>query len=249
MDILNLLNSHKSVRAYADKDISEDLLDELINASCRASNTGNMQLYSIIATRDKQLKEKLAPCHFNQKMVTEAPVVLTFCADLNRFEKWCDQRNAQHGYDNFQSFYWATIDAILAAQNFCIAAESRGLGICFLGTTTYLTKEIIEVLNIPKHVVPVTTVTVGYPKDDNAPLSDRLPVEGVLHKETYHDYTTADIERIYAPKEALPENQNFVKINNKENLAQIFTDIRYKKEDNELFSERLLNTLKEQGIF
>ena len=75
MDILNLLNSHKSVRAYADKDISEDLLDELINASCRASNTGNMQLYSIIATRDKQLKEKLAPCHFNQKMVTEAPVV------------------------------------------------------------------------------------------------------------------------------------------------------------------------------
>ena len=100
---------------------------------CRASTTGNMQVYSIIVTRDKQKKKDLAPLHFNQKMITEAPVVLTFCADFNRFNKWCFERKAEPGYDNFLSFMTAAIDALLVAQTVCIAAESKGLGICYLG--------------------------------------------------------------------------------------------------------------------
>ena len=71
-------------------------------------------------------------------MVTEAPVLLTFCADFNRFNKWCLLNNAVPGYDNFLSFMTAAIDALLVAQTVCIAAEARGLGICYLGTTTYM---------------------------------------------------------------------------------------------------------------
>ena len=85
-----------------------------------------MQLYSVIITRDKEMKEKLAPAHFNQPTVTSAPVVLTFCADFNRFIKWCDWRDAQQGYDNFQSFFTAAIDALdPSPNNFAAVAELR----------------------------------------------------------------------------------------------------------------------------
>jgi nitroreductase len=168
------LKTRRTVRKYAEKKIENDLLTELLEVACRASTTGNMQLYSIVVTTDDEVKKQLSPCHFNQGMVTQAPVVLTFCADFNRFEKWCRQRNANPGYDNFQSFFTAAIDALLVAQNFCVAAESKGLGICYLGTTTYLTKQIIEVLKLPRKVVPITTITLGYPEGD-VPQTDSLP--------------------------------------------------------------------------
>ena len=96
-------------------------------------------------------------------MVKQAPVVLTFCADFNRFNKWCRLRKAEPGYDNFLSFITAAIDALLVAQNVCVAAEDAGLGICYLGTTTYMADKIIEILDLPEGVVPVTTVTLGIP--------------------------------------------------------------------------------------
>ncbi|HDP55110.1 MAG TPA: NADPH-dependent oxidoreductase, partial [Bacteroidetes bacterium] len=150
--------NHRSIRKYKTTPIEESILNEILQAGVRASTTGNMQLYSIVATTDNQIKEQLAPCHFNQPMVKQAPVVLTFCADFNRFNKWCQQRNAVPGYDNFLSFFTAAIDALLVAQNVCVAAEDKGLGICYLGTTTYSADKIIDVLKLPKGVVPVTTV-------------------------------------------------------------------------------------------
>jgi nitroreductase len=244
--MVELLKTHRTVRKYTNQAIDKNLLNELLEASCRASTTGNMQLYSIVVTTDDEVKKQLAPCHFNQPSITQAPVVLTFCADFNRFEKWCRQRNAEPGYDNFQSFFTAAIDALLVAQNFCIAAESKGLGICYFGTTTYLTQQIIEVLKLPKKVVPITTVTVGYPEGE-VPQTDRLALEAVVHENVYHDYSEEAINRLYAEKEALPENRKFVEINHKETLAQIFTDIRYNKENNERFSDLFLQAIKSQG--
>ncbi len=245
--MLQLLNNRKTIRKYTDKAVSDELLNELLTAGCRASTTGNMQVYSIIVTRDADNKEKLAPLHFNQPMTTQAPVVLTFCADFNRFNKWCRQRNAQPGYDNFLSFFTAAIDALLAAQNVCVAAEVKGLGVCYLGTTTYMAKGIIEALELPKGVVPVTTVTLGWPAEDPAQV-DRLPLDSVVHREKYHDYTPEMIDTIYAYKESLPEMKQFIEENDKETLAQVFTDVRYKKADNEHFSKVLLDVLREQGF-
>ena len=244
---MRLLNEHRTIRKYREQEIPEAMLNDILHAGTRASTTGNMQVYSIIVTRNKEMKEQLSPCHFNQPMVKEAPVVLTFCADFNRFNKWCRQRKAEPGYDNFLSFVTAAIDALLVAQNVCIAAENEGLGICYLGTTTYTAERIIEILGLPAGVVPVTTVTLGYPAED-PPLTDRLPLEAVVHEEKYRDYSEEEINSYYAEKEALASSEQFVKENNLETLAQVFTNVRYKKADNELFSEKLLGVLRKQGF-
>jgi nitroreductase len=245
--ISDILLDRRTIRKYSSEPVDDKLLNELLVMGCRTSTTGNMQVYSIVITRDEQKKTELAPLHFNQKMITEAPVVLTFCADFNRFNKWCLMRNAEPGYDNFLSFMTGAIDALLVAQTVCIAAESKGLGICYLGTTTYTANKIIEVLKLPKGVVPVTTVTIGWPAEKPDQV-DRLPLEAVIHKETYLDYSGEDIEKYYKAKEEREDSQQFVNENNKETLAQVFTDVRYKKADNVYFSKILLQVLKDQGF-
>ncbi|MCW3805612.1 NADPH-dependent oxidoreductase [Plebeiibacterium marinum] len=245
--MIDTILNHRSIRKYTSEKISKETLEEILNAGMRASTTGNMQVYSVVVTEDDDNKAQLAPCHFNQPMIKNAPVVLTFCADYNRFNKWCELSNAKPGYDNFLSFVTGAIDALLAAQNVCVAAESKGLGICYLGTTIYTADKIIEVLKLPKGVVPVTTVTIGYP-DESPELADRLPLEGIVHYEEYKDYSDEDIKDLYQEKEQLPENIGFVKENGKESLAQVFTDVRYKKQDNVAFSKVLLDVLKSQGF-
>ena len=246
-NVMECIKNRRTIRKYKQQEVPASLLNGLLEEAFRASTMGNMQLYSVVVTRDEEMKKKLAPAHFNQPMVVEAPVVLTFCADFNRFSKWCRCRHAEPGYDNFLSFMNAATDALLVTQNFCTLAEEKGLGICFLGTTIYNPDPIIELLRLPELVIPIATITVGYP--DESPIQpDRLPIEGLLHEETYCDYTPEDIDRIYAYKESLPENQHFIEINAKETLAQIFTDIRYKKTDNEYMSESLMRTLERQGF-
>ena len=233
--MLECMKNRRSIRKYTDQDIPESLLNELLEVATRASNTGNMQLYSVVVTRDPANKEKLAPAHFNQPMITGAPVVLTFCADANRFVKWAECRKAEAGFDNLQTFIASTIDAMLFAQSFCNAAEEKGLGICYLGTTARL-------------VVPIVTVTVGYPAEPIPPQVERLPLAAVVQNETYTDFTPASIDALYSEKEALEVNKQFVRENNKETLAQVFTDVRYTKKNSEHFSEVLLKVLKQQGF-
>ncbi len=245
--MLDTLLHHRSIRKYTTEDLTDKMLNKILEAGCRASTTGNMQVYSIVVNRDTEMKRRLAGCHFNQPMVENAPVVLTFCADFNRFNKWCRQSNADPGYDNFLSFFTAAIDALLVAQNVCVAAESEGLGICYLGTTTYLAGKIIDVLQLPTGVVPVTTVTLGWPGED-PPQLDRLPMQAIVHKETYQDYSPSEIVKYYSTKEALPENLQFVEENNKETLSQVFTEVRYKKSDSIVFSKMLLEVLNQQGF-
>ena len=139
------LKQRRTIRKYQQKDISADLLNDLLETSFRASTVGNMQVYSVIVTRDAERKAKLAPAHFNQPMVRTAPVVLTFCIDLRRFSKWCEQRKAEPGYNNFEWFVTGAVDTLLVAQTFCVAAEEKGLGICYLGTTTYNPQMIVSV--------------------------------------------------------------------------------------------------------
>lgn len=241
------LKQRKTIRKYQQKDISTDLLNDLLETAFRASTVGNMQAYSVVVTRDASQKAKLSPAHFNQPMVQTAPVVLTFCIDLNRFSKWCRLRQAEPGYNNLEWFVTGAVDALLVAQTFCVAAEEKGLGICYLGTTTYNPHLIVEALKLPKLVFPITTVTVGWPAEDPQQV-DRLPLEAVVHEEIYHDYTPESIDRLYAYKESLPENQRFVVENGKDNLAQVFTDVRYTKKDAEAMSELLWSVIKKQGF-
>ena len=242
----NLL-TRRSIRKYTEQPVSEELLNGLLTEAARTQTMGNLQLYSVIVTRDDEMKRRLAPAHFNQPMVTEAPVVLTICADFNRTSTWARCRQAEPGYDNLLSFLNASIDALLYTQTLCNLMDEEGLGYCYLGTTVYMPQQIIDTLQLPPLVMPVATLTVGWPAEE-PPLSDRLPTESFVHQETYHDYSRDDIDRYYEYKEQLEENRHFVDINHKATLAQVFTDIRYTRRDNEAMSEGLVDTLKRQGF-
>ncbi|MBR2236628.1 MAG: nitroreductase family protein [Prevotella sp.] len=242
----NLENRH-TIRRYTSKDVSDELLNRLFTLAARTQTMGNLQLYSVVVTRSAKQKARLAPAHFNQPMVTEAPVVLTVCADFRRTTQWARCRKASPGYDNLLSYQNAATDALLFTQTLCCLMDEEGLGYCFLGTTVYQPQQIINVLQLPALVMPVATLTVGWPAEE-PPLTDRLPVESFVHQETYHDYTPEDIDRYYTPKEQLAENLHFCEINHKETLAQVFTDIRYTKADNEAMSQTLIDTLRRQGF-
>ncbi|MDR2963236.1 MAG: nitroreductase family protein [Bacteroidales bacterium] len=243
---METLLQHRSIRKFTDKAIAEEDLDLILRAAAQASNTGNMQWYSIIVTTNPALKHALcAQAHFNQNMVEQAPVLLTFCADLQRFTQWCELNNAKPEYNNFLSFYTATIDAAIAAQNACVAAEKLGLGICYLGTTNYNAQQIIDILELPALVVPVTTVVLGYAAEE-APLTGRLPQRAVVHREHYQPFSDAEIRELYAEREK--ESQQFVVDNAVENLAQVFTKKRYAGANNRTFTQKLLDVIAKQGF-
>lgn len=244
---MKTINTRRTIRKYSSRPVDDALLNRLLAEAMRTQTMGNLQLYSVVVTRSEEMKKKLAPAHFNQPMVTAAPVVLTICADFNRTTKWAEARKAQPGYDNLLSYLNAATDALLYTQTFCNLADEEGLGYCFLGTTVYNPQQIIDTLHLPRLVMPVATITLGWP-DENPPLSDRLPLESVVHHETYADYTPELIDKYYGEKEQLPENKEFVRINNKETLAQVFTDLRYTKKDNEAMSATMIATLRRQGF-
>lgn len=232
--------NRRTIRNYSSQEVPQQLLVSLIEKASHAPTTGNMQLYSVVITRDPEMKKLIAPAHFCQPQVTGCSVLLTFCADFNRFVKWCEVRDAVPGYDNLQSLVTAVLDTVIFAQQFNTIAELNGLGCCYLGTTTYNAPDIARILRLPHRVVPVVTLSVGYPADQGRE-DGRLPVEAVIHNEHYHDYSSEDIDRLYSEKEAREDTARYIKENNKRTLAQVFTDVRYTKDANETFSKVLEN--------
>jgi len=161
--MLDTLKNRRTIRKYSNRDISDELLNELLEISFRAPTTGNMQVYSVVITRDTDNKKKLAPAHFNQPTVTQAPVVLTFCADFNRFIKWCRYRNANPGYENFQSFVTAALDAVIVTQQFNTAkgistgsttVPYGGISPSFQMVETYYTKNGLPIDKDPEYNYP-----------------------------------------------------------------------------------------------
>ena len=211
----------RSIRKYSQRPVPGELIESLAAGASRAATMGNMQLYSLVVTTDLDTKSRLADAHHRQPMVVEAPAVLTFCADFNRFARWCECRDAVPGYGNFVSFFNAT------------TVDNPG--------------DIIGILGLPRLVFPVLTVALGYP-DEHPEQTDRLPVEGIIHHDRYKDYSAGDIDRIYAAKEALPESRYFVELNGTDNLAQVFTRFRFTEVDNLAMSEKMTAALKKQGF-
>lgn len=238
MDINQYFANRCTVRNYTDKEIEPELLMQMLDEAAHAPNTGNMQLYSVIVSRTAEEKAVLAPQHFNQPCVTGCNVLLTFCIDINRFRRWCEANNAEEGFGNTQMLLAAAIDTSLFAQQFNTIAELHGLGCCYLGTTAYNAAEIARLLDCPDGVVPLISLAVGYPAGDSK-LSDRLPIGAIVHFGKYDDYDYSRIKAIYANKESLEESARFIAQNNKENLAQVYAEVRYPKAANELFSKNL----------
>lgn len=244
------LNNHTSIRKYKKQNVPVDVLDRILEAATRASTSGNMQAYSIIVTTDEGLKKELYEPHFEQNMVLDAPVLLTFCADFYRMRQWLKINEAPENFDNFMSFMIASIDAILASQNAALAAEHEGLGVCYMGTTLASCNEIAKILKCPEHVVPVVGFSLGYP-DESPKKRERLPLSAIIHKETYNTPTSSDITKFYSAKESEgykrykdhPELNSLIEKFGAKNLAQIYTKVKYTKESHIKYSTDVLNCL------
>lgn len=254
-EVYKTIHAHKSVRSYQKKTVPADVLNRIVEAATRASTSGNMQCYSIIITTDDKLKNSLLEPHFHQSMVTDAPVLMTFCADFNRMRRWIEISEAPMNFDNFMSFMIASIDAVLASQNAALAAESEGLGICYMGTTLASCHQIGKILNCPQNVVPVVGFSLGYPEEVEGPR-DRLPLQAVVHAETYRHDSNEQICDYYRQKEVTgyqrylntPELKNKVQNMGLKNLAQIYTIAKYTRESHIGYSKTVLDFLKAQNF-
>ncbi|MBM4118503.1 NADPH-dependent oxidoreductase [bacterium] len=255
MDILAQIAAHRSIRKYRPAPVEPALLAEILHAATRASSSGNMQTYSIIVTREEARRRELWRLHFEQDMVLEAPLLLTFCVDWRRMTRWCELSEADPGFDNLLSFLVGFADALIAAQNAALAAESRGLGICYMGTTLGATEGLVEFFDLPAGVFPATTLVVGWPDEDPAPRA-RLPIGGIVHEERYADPDDAGVRAVYREREtegwkryeSFPELAARMRDSGVKNLAQIYTQLKYTKAENEAISADLLATLARQGF-
>jgi nitroreductase len=256
MTVLKSMHQHRSIRRYKPDPVPEELIKEVIEAGIRAPSAGNLNAYSIIVTRDRHIRKKLYPPLREQNMVLDAPVFLTFCADFNRMRKWLKLCGAPDSFDCFLSFMEGAIDAILVSQNVALAAESRGLGCCFVGGTLSNCDQIGEILNLPLSVVPVVGFCLGYPDEDPA-LRGRLPYEGLVHEERYQNYSDAQINDIHRHHEvqgwkqymSSPDLRRVILDSGIQNLAQSYTRLKYTRESIQLTSKRVLDYLKAQDFF
>lgn len=214
----------------------------------RAPTCGNMQLYSVVVSDHRASNRKeIDAAHFNQPAATGAPVILTVCADFNRFNRWCRLSDADSAYGNFLSYSSAATDAVILAQQITTIAEMRGLGVCWLGTVTYNADKIAKALRLPLLCTPVAALAIGWPAE-TPDLCERLPLKAVLHHGTYREDSDAEVLAQFKAKEDFPANASFPAENGKANLAQVFAEVRYPRSVNEPVSADLISHLKHQGF-
>ncbi|HET7904573.1 MAG TPA: nitroreductase family protein [Candidatus Eisenbacteria bacterium] len=247
-DLSTLLNRHRSIRSYKPDPIPEALVQQVLgDAIAGSSSSGNLNSVSMVLTRDPVRKKRLYEFHFEQEMVLQAPLVVTFCADWFRTREWLRRRGARDNFNNLIGYHVAAFDAIILSQSVCLGFEAQGLGICYMGTTLHSMTEIAEFLELPDTCLPVTTIVVGYPAEDPA-KRDRLPLRAFLHDETYHRPTEAELEAIYEQREvkgwarymAYPELKAKIEGLGITSLAQFYTsEAKYDPETFREDSEKL----------
>jgi FMN reductase (NADPH) len=175
---------HASVRSYRPDPIPADVVETIVTAGQRASTSSNLQTYSVVAVTDAGRRSRLSELCGDQAQVAEAPLFLAWNADLSRLDRAARRRGYQQVNDYVESFLVAAMDAAIAMQTAALAAESLGLGICYIGAIRNQPREVIALLKLPRLVFPVSGMTVGWP-DVEPVLRPRLPLSAMLHREEY----------------------------------------------------------------
>lgn len=255
--MIDLAQTHRSIRSFKPQKIDDDLLQELLMAGLRSSSSGNMQTWSVIVTKEEAQKRRLYEAHYSQGMILEAPMVLTFCADVFRMREWIRVNDAKQSFDDLLGFLTGAVDAVIAAQTISLAAESVGLGICYMGTTWWGADKLIDILSLPDGVFPVTSLVIGYPAEAPA-LRDRLPLELVVHHEKYQRLTDEEINQTHAAREQrawaryTANEKLYAKLQEAgiTHVTQFYTsEFKYSKELHTKVSNMLIETLKSQGLW
>jgi len=181
---IELMHRHGSVRKYTSEPVPPETIQAIILAAQRASTSSNLQVVSVVAVTDAAARARLSEICGKQEHVAQAPVVLVWCADLNRMDRVCRLRGYTQVTQYVENFLICALDAGIAAQNAALAAESHGLGICYLGSIRNDAQAVIDLLKLPHLVFPVVGMTVGYPVTA-PPVRPRLDTSAILHWETY----------------------------------------------------------------
>ncbi|MBN1668425.1 MAG: nitroreductase family protein [Anaerolineales bacterium] len=181
---IETLHRHASVRAYKPDPLPRENIAALVLAGQRASTSSNLQMYSVVALTDPQRRAEMQELCGNQRHISQAPVFLTWVADLSRLERICQGRGYEHHSEMVENFVLAAVDAAIAAQNAAVAAEALGLGICYIGAIRNNPRAVIELLGLPRLAFPLVGMTVGWPEHPPR-LRPRLATEAILHWEQY----------------------------------------------------------------
>lgn len=191
-EIIKSIQNHRSIRNYLDKDVSEDIINEVVKAAQAMPNSINGQQTSVIVVRDKEKKRKISELAGGQVWIDKAPVFLIFVMDFYKTSLGGEKYgNPQIIHESIEGTVVGSFDAGLAMGGAIIAAESMGLGIVPIGGIRNNPKELIEMLDLPKYTYPLVGLAVGYPEGDSK-KKIRLPLETFKHKEKYNKEVLKD---------------------------------------------------------
>ncbi len=199
---IELLKSHRSIRKFTDQPIAPELFAELVRAGQGAATSSFLQGATIVRVGDRDKRERIAQLAGNQPYVASAAEFMVFCADLKRAGNWCREYGKAFAGDFTEHFIIATVDVALMAQSMVGAAESAGLGICYIGGIRNNPGPVSELLELPKGVYPVFGLCLGYPAQ-NPEVKPRLPMSVIVKQDRYNE--EGDREAIEAYDERVRE--------------------------------------------
>lgn len=197
--VIDLLKSHRSIRKFTDKAIDPDVLNNIFLAGQAAATSSFLQGSTIIRVQNKSTRKSLARLAGNQPYVESAAEFMIFCADLKRAGNYCKEYGKPFEGDYTEHFIIATVDVALMAQSLVTAAESVGLGICYIGGIRNNPVDVSRLLELPIGVYPVFGLCLGYP-DQDPEIKPRLPLSVILKDEVYNERGDQEKIREYDEK-------------------------------------------------
>ena len=183
-DIHELLRSHRSIRKFADEELSDETVGDIVASGLSAATSSNLQATTVIRVRRPEVREQIAAVAGGQQHIATAGAFLVWCADLNRTRRACELAGGSMTSGMTEQFIIATVDVSLAAQNAVVAAEAQGLGICYIGAIRNDPQVVSDLLQLPDDVYPVFGMCLGTPAQDPE-VKPRLPLEVVLKDDVY----------------------------------------------------------------
>lgn len=201
-DTIRLLQSHRSIRKFTDQPVTDAMVETIIRSGTSAATSSNLQGTTVIRVRRQQTRDSIAQLAGGQTYVSTAAVFVVWCADLHRSAIACEMNGGEFVSGMTEHFLIATIDVALAAQNAAVAAESLGLGICYIGGIRNDPQQVADLLELPDQVYPAFGMCIGWP-DQNPEQKPRLPLAITLKEEVYDD--SQDRERIAEYDERMRE--------------------------------------------
>ncbi|MBE0462419.1 MAG: oxygen-insensitive NADPH nitroreductase [Halomonadaceae bacterium] len=185
-DVIKLLKSHRSIRKFSDRPVAHELLIELIQAGQGAATSSHVQAYTVIHVKNAANREQIAELAGGQSYIASCADFLVFCADMKRPTEASERAGSNVVRGMTEQLLVATVDTALMAQNVATAAESEGLGICYIGGIRNNPQAVSDLLKLPEHVYPVFGMCLGYPAHEPE-VKPRLPVEAILKEDYYSD--------------------------------------------------------------